>query len=82
MTTILRGANKRGIDKFLQVLQDWVFPNINDAERERIMQHIEWMRAQQGDMSVNCRLETFEDRLTTRILLEASFKQLPPWKQQ
>lgn len=80
MTLVLQGSNAKGIDQLLQAVQVWIFPNITDKERQHIMEHFDWMRCQKGNMSVNARIETQEDGMRTRILLEASFKQLPPWK--
>lgn len=80
MTVVLQGSNRQGIDLMLFTVQTWIFPNASDAERERIMEHFDWLRVQTGNMSVNCKMETDQDGLRTRILIEASFKQVPPWK--
>lgn len=81
MTITLHGTNAKAIDDLQKLVQTWIFPNISESQRALVMQHIKWMREQKSDLHVNCRIELQETKHVTRVVIEASFDELHPWKQ-
>jgi len=73
--TILIPKHQRGliINEYLRLAQAYIFRNVSPSDRERIVTHINWMRAQEDDLLVACRFETSTDRRVTSIYFEASF---------
>lgn len=73
--TILIPKKQRGliINEYLRLAQAYIFPNVSPDNRERIVDHLNWMRGHEDDMLVACRFETSTDRRVTSIYFEASF---------
>lgn len=73
-----RQAKEEIIDLLRKVILTFIFPNISMASRDALMEHIAWMKRQSGELSVNCRFETFPELHETKITITASFEQLAP----
>lgn len=77
-----RQAKEELIDNLRRLLHAILFPHLDMAQRDAVMEWVAWMKRQPGEMSVNCKFETVPELALTRVVIETSFAPLEPMTRQ
>jgi len=71
--SFLGGAKTDAITLIKTICSLLLFPRTIPAQKQAIVEHVQWMERQTDRLDVACRLETFPATRTTRITIDVTF---------